>query len=132
MNRLYVLTGVLALAVVLTGVKAEDEKEFKIKDVMKQHGKGGLRLKVTEAVKDKEWDTAAKASKEWVKLAEKLGTATPPMGAKASWKKLTSNYEKQVKAVAAAAESKDDAKAEKALKAISGMCGTCHKAHKGK
>jgi cytochrome c556 len=134
MNRLLVLTGVLAFAVILTttGLQAQDDKDIKIKDVMKQHVKGGLRAKVTEAVKDKEWDTASSSAKQWAKLASALTKATPPKGDEKSWKKLAGNYEKNVKSLAAAADSKDEKKANAALKAIGGSCSGCHKAHKGK
>jgi cytochrome c556 len=135
MNRMFLLTSVLALGVIVSSnvVQAEekDDKEPSIKDVMKTaHGEAGLKAKITKGVAAEEWDKVGTAAKDWIKQAKALSKATPTKGKAASWKKLTTAYEKNVKAVADAAEKKDGDAAKTALKKINTSCGGCHGAHK--
>jgi cytochrome c556 len=134
MNRLYVLTGVLAAAVVLAGTSAQAryQGDFDISAFMKKaHGKTGFRAKATQAVKEKDWAEATKITKDWFADAQKFIKATPPKGDKAAFAKVATNYCKAVKALNEASEKKDAKQANAALKTIGGACGTCHKAHKG-
>ena len=137
MNRMFLLTGVLALGVIVSSniVKAEDkdDKTPSIKEIMETaHGDDGLRDKVTTAVKEKAWDDASTGAKDWIKQAEALAKNKPPKGTAASWKKLTAAYEKNVKAVAKAAGKKDVDGSKAALKTLGTSCGSCHTAHKPK
>ena len=140
MNRMFLLTSALALAVIVssTVVQAEDKDKDKddlpsIKDVMKAaHGEAGIRAKATKAVAAEDWDEVKSAAKDWLKQAAALAKNKPTKGAAASWKKLTGTYEKNVKALAAAADKKDADKAKGALKALGTSCGGCHGVHKPK
>jgi len=100
MNRLLASAGALALAILVAGSTAQaedkDDKVPAIKDVMKQHVKGGHRVKTEAAIKEKNWEDASAEVKKWVKLAEGLGKNDPPKGDTKSWKKLTGAYEKNV------------------------------------
>ena len=136
MNRMFLLTGVLALGVIVSSnvVKAEDDKEVpSIKEIMKTaHGEAGSKAKITKAIAGEAWDDAQAAAKDWVKQAEALAKNKPTKGKDASWKKLTTSYTKNVKALAAAADKKDADGAKAALKTLGTSCGGCHGPHKPK
>ena len=138
MNRMFLLTGVLALGVVVTSnvVKADDKDDDKIPSIDKimqsAHGEGGLRNKITVALKEKAWDDVQSGAKDWVKQAVALSKNKPSKGTEASWKKLSGAYEKNVKALAAATEKKDADGAKAALKSLNVSCGGCHGPHKPK
>ena len=137
MNRMFLLTSALALAVIVSSkaVQAEDkDKAPSVKDVMEtlhgEVGKGGLKAKVTTAFKDKAWDDVQAGAKDWVKQADALSKGKPARGGEASWKKLTTAYEKNAQALAEAADKKDAAKTKTALTKLSTSCGSCHSVHK--
>ena len=139
MYRLYVSAGLLALAVVASGLQAEDkdkkdEKPKDVKAIMKKAHAGDEAFKavVTGAAKEKEYAKAATALKAWVVLSGHLGDFDPPKGEKDSWTKLSKKYAADVKALSKAVDDKDDKAIAAALKTINTSCGSCHKAHKGK
>src|SRR4051812_40968559 len=88
--RLFVLTGLLVLAVLVSGLKAEDKdkdtkKEEKPKDISeimkKAHaGDEAFLATVKGNVKDKEFDKAATTTKAWVAIGSHLGEFKPPKG----------------------------------------------------
>jgi cytochrome c556 len=128
------LTGLLALAVILTSVaRAADDKPESIGDVMKKAhaADAAFRKVIAKDLKAKDFDAAATTMKAWSTIAAHLGEFDPPKGSKESWKKLTKKYADSVKALTKAVEGKDAKVASKELKAINSSCGTCHKAHKG-
>lgn len=133
MNRM-LLTGVLTLAVLVTGVAVQaDDKAGdgpSIKEIMKtsHDNADGYRAKAKAAVESKNWDDAQSAVQSWLKDAENLKKARPSRGSAASWKKLTDNYEKAVKAMAKDIEKKNAKAFAADNKKIN--CGACHKAHK--
>lgn len=134
MNRLFVLAGMLALAVIIgsAGIQAEEkDKAPSIKVIMKKtHGKDGLRGAVSKDIKGKDWDAATKDAKEWFEHAQALTKAKPKKGEKESWEKLSGTYCKTVKTLVDACEAKDSKKAGGALGKIGGTCKSCHDAHK--
>ena len=134
MYRLFAVAGAFALAVAFSAALAEAKKEDKAKsihDIMETaHGEDGLKDQVSAANKAKKLADAKKPAEEWAKLAGELGKNKPPLGADESWKKLTTAYEKQVKALAAAVKDDKPENVAKALKAINSGCATCHKAHR--
>jgi cytochrome c556 len=138
MFRRFVVGGVLALAVIVSTAVQADDKDKKdevppIKEIMKKaHAKGGLRFEVAKAVKDKDWETAAKDVKEWEKLGEALAKNKPPKGDAEDWKKRTTTYNKTMTTLSEAVTAKDAKKANGALGKINSMCGGCHKEHRGK
>ena len=136
MNRMFLLTSVLALGVIVSSnvVKAEDDEKPTIKGIMKvaHAGDKSLKKKAEKGVAAKDWDNVETAAKEWVKQAEALAKAKPTKGTAASWKKLTTSYTKNVKALAAAADKKDTDGAKAALKSLGTSCGGCHGVHKPK
>ena len=137
MNRMFLLTSALALAIIVSGsVFGADDKSPSIKEVMEalhgEDGKGGIKAKVTTALKDKAWDNVQAGAKDWVKQAEALSKSKPTKGSTASWKKLTTAYEKNATALAEAADKKDAAKSKTALTKLSTSCGSCHSVHKPK
>lgn len=134
MNRVYLLGGLLAVAVVLSAQAADDKEEKlpSIKKIMKDAhtADDSIRKKISEAIKGKDWDTASSTAKDWVKLAGLLPRIKPKKGDAESWKKHTDTYSKTINTLADAAEAKDAKKANGALGAIGSQCGSCHKAHK--
>ena len=139
MNRMFLLTSVLALGVIVSSnvVKAEDKDDLpSIHDVMvKLHGddgKGGIKADVTKALKGGDWDDVKGGAKDWVKQAEALAKNKQTKGTSASWKKLTTTYTKNAKALATAAEKKDADGAKASLKSLGTSCGGCHGPHKPK
>ncbi len=129
----FMLTGLLALAIIVTGAaQAADEKPESIGDIMKKAHKGATAFKtvITKNLKDKDFDAAGNTMKAWSTIAKHLGEFEPPKGSKESWKKMTTKYADNVKALAKAVDDKNLSAANKALKAINGSCGSCHKAHK--
>ena len=138
MNRMFLLTSVLALGVFVSSsvVQAEDkdDKEPTIKGIMKatHAGDKALKAKVTKAAKAKDWETVETAAKEWVKHAEALSKTKATKGEAESWTKLTASYEKSVKDLEAGAEKKNAKAVNAAMSKINASCGACHKLHKGK
>lgn len=135
MNRLFVLAGCLAVAVIVAGVRAEDDKKEEkpnIKKLMKvMHGKApALQAKASAALKAKDFEKLEKVSAEWEKSATVLAKAKPTKGESESWEKLTGSYLKAIKTMHEAAEKKDAKSANGALGQIGKSCGVCHKAHK--
>jgi cytochrome c556 len=133
MNR-FMLTGLLALAVIVTGAAQAEDKPESIKEIMKKAHAGdeAFRSSIGKALKAKDFESAATTMKAWSALAPHLGSFDPPKGDKESWKKMTKKYAENVKALTKAIDDKDARAAGKDLKAINSMCVTCHKAHKGK
>ena len=111
MNRLRMLTGLLAAAVVLVGasVQAKYGGDFDIGEFMKKANapKNSYRTKMAKMVKDMDWGEATKMSKEWFDHAQKFTKATPPKGDKAAFEKLATNYCKTVKGLTEACEKKE-------------------------
>jgi hypothetical protein len=135
MKRVFAMMTVLALAMFLTtssvSGQGKKDKDFTIKAFMKKyHGKAGDRSKLQAAIKEKDWDTATKISKEYLAGALLLAKATPKKGEKDDFAKLANGFCKATKALHDACEAKDDKKASAALKSSQGYCGLCHKAHK--
>jgi hypothetical protein len=129
MNRLFVLA--VALSVTIVGLCARaDDKEIKVKDVMKAHKEGGQREKVITAIRAKKWDVAAKPAKEWEMLAEALTKIKCPKGDAEDWKKQTATFAKTVKTLNEAIAKKDAKSAAGALGFIGTRCKKCHDAHK--
>jgi cytochrome c556 len=137
MYRLLGLIAVLAL-VCGTSVIAADKKDDKpsIKDIMTKAHNGGesllgrLRAELKES--DPDWADVNKNSKELVKLGGDLAGAKPDRGDLKSWKKQTTAYVANAKALASAAAKKDRKAAEGSLKRITSSCTACHAAHKPK
>jgi cytochrome c556 len=138
MNRLYVLAGALALAVLVTAtVQADDEKDKKkvptIKEIMKAtHGKNGFRAKYEKAYKDENWKEAAKLAKDWEACAENLAKNTPPEGSKEDFEKQANAYVKNLKTLEEATDKMEKKRIQGSLGYVGGSCKKCHTAHKGK
>jgi cytochrome c556 len=135
---LFAALGVAALALAMdssTTVAAQKaDKIPDIKTIMQEGHKGtdAFIARIGKEAKAGKWDDAQEHAKALAVFGTALGKNKPPMGDEASWKKLTSQYEANTKAVLAATEKKDAAGTAKSLKAITGSCGACHKGHKGK
>lgn len=137
MNRLYVLAGAMALAVLVSATaQGQDEKKKKtptIKRVMAlTHGKNGFKGKFEAAVKDTKWEDATKIAKDWEKCAENLAKNEPPKGEKEDWEKASKEYVKLTKDLIEGSEKMDGDKVKAALKGVGGSCKSCHTAHKAK
>ena len=140
MVRLFVLAGLLALAVLVFGTpllaedkdKKKDAKPKSIEEVMERAhaGDDAYKAVVTAALKSGDFDKAAAPMKAWSALAPHLGRFDPPKGDKASWKKLAKQYGEQVKALAVAIDKKDKDKAKATLSKLNTSCASCHKQHK--
>jgi cytochrome c556 len=133
---MYVLTGALALAVILTGVQAEDKEDKgpSVKEIMTKAHKGADSTlnKARAALKDKDFDELATRAATLVKLGEDLGKAKFPRGEAESWKTLTSTYVKNAKALEKAAKDNDEATAKKTIGGLNTSCKKCHDTHKSK
>jgi len=143
MYRLFVLAGVLTLAVLVAGIQVQAEEKDKdkddskpknIKEVMKKAhaADDAFRKGIAKNIKDKDFEAAATTMKAWVAISGHLGSFDPPKGEKADWEKVTKKYAENVKTLAKAVEDKDGKVANKALGVVNASCGGCHKAHKGK
>src|SRR5262245_8724315 len=138
MRRLAKWVAVLALgavaALILAPSRAADDKDLTIKEIMTKAHKGGNSLiqVVGKELKanDVDWDHVTDHVKDLVKLGKGLAKNEPPRGDKASWEKLTKQYEDNATALQKAAEKKDKKAAVEAHKKLTGMCMTCHKVHK--
>jgi cytochrome c556 len=133
MNRLFVITGALALGAIVTGTAVRaDDKDISIKEIMTKAHKGGdaLLAKASKAAKSKDFDSLSTSAKELVKLGKDLGKAKPEKGDEKSWKKLTASYLKNAEALDTAAKDKDLGGAQKSLKALQTSCKACHTPHK--
>jgi hypothetical protein len=121
------VVGVMATYGFATSANAADAE---ISEVMKKSfGKGGYKSSIVAAVKDANWEDAAKLAKEWNELAPALGKNKPPKGEAKSWEKLCGGFAAATKGVLAGTEKKDAKAVTKAMGAIN--CAACHKAHKG-
>jgi len=132
MVRLFALAGAFALALTLGAATAKDDKKPEnIHDLMETaHGEDGLKDQISAANKKKELDKAKKPAEEWAKLAGLLSKFEPPKGDSASWKKLTAEYEKQVKDLAAAVKDEKPDDVTATLKSLSKGCTPCHMEHR--
>jgi hypothetical protein len=134
MYRLFALAAMLAVAFSFA-IQAQDKKADKdlktIEDIMlaAHQGKKSYKSQIDAAVKKNDFVAATKHMDAWSKVAPEVGKLKPPKGTDASWKKLTGEYEKQVKDLATAVKGKKKDDATKVLKAIGSSCTPCHKAH---
>jgi len=109
---------------------ADDVKDVKGCMAFQNKVRGDLGKMVK--AKDPKWDEVQKSTKDWVKIAESIGTFKPPKGTDDSWKEQTGKYLTNVKAVDAAAEKKDVDGVSKGLATIMGSCAGCHSQHRPK
>lgn len=134
MNRLFVLTGVLACAIIASTapVRAEDKDEVKTGAIMKKcfKGKEALCSVAIAQGKKKDWDDAAKSAKEFYETVEKLPKGEPKKGDKDDFVKTAKAFVGKVKELRTAIDDKDEKKFGTAAKAVSGSCMACHKAHR--
>jgi hypothetical protein len=136
------LTKLLALVALVTVAgltlapsRAEDKKTPTIKEVMAKANKGNSALlgvlKKELAAQDINWDHVQEHAKELLDLSKALGKNEPPKGEKASWEKLTKQYEDNATALNKAAEKKERQAATDARNKLQGSCAGCHKLHRG-
>src|SRR4051812_24118948 len=121
--KLAVLVAV-ALAVAYLGTATAKDDEIKdTKGCMAFQSK--VKGDLTDQLKSKTpaWDEIQKETKDWVGVAETLGKQTPPKGTAESWKKQTSLYLTNVKAIDAAAQKKDAPGTTKAIATVGNSCG---------
>jgi hypothetical protein len=132
------MVAVLALAAVaaltLVPSRADDQKELTIKEIMTKAHKGGNSLiqVVGKELKagEVDWDHVAEHAKDLLKLGKGLAKNEPHKGDKASWEKLTKQYEENATALVKAAEQKDKKAAQDAHRKLTSSCMSCHKVHK--
>jgi cytochrome c556 len=128
----------MAVAAVLVGAvayfgsasAADDVKDVKGCMAFQNKVRGDLGKMVKS--KDPKWDEVQKSTKDWVKVAESIGSFKPPKGTDDSWKEQTGKYLTNVKNVDAAAEKKDADGVSKGLATIMGSCAGCHSQHRPK
>lgn len=133
MKRWLGVASLLTMLAVLPAA-AQDDNVPEIKEVMRKLHKGAesLRAHVGKALKSgsPNWGEIQTDTKVYATLAEALGKNQPPKGDAASWKKLTTEYAKNAKALDDAAKQKDRESAQAAYNKLANCTG-CHKAHKG-
>src|SRR5262245_8939965 len=88
--------------------------------------KANYRNRVQKAIKDKDWDTASKEAKEWLKHAKKLHDLKPPRGDVKEYKEDANTLVKCITTLNEEIEKKDVKKAGGALGKIGGLCSHCH------
>ncbi len=133
MNRLFVLTGVLACAIIActSSAYAELKEEVETSAIMKKcFGKNGLCGTCIAQGKKGDWEDAAKTAKEFYELIEKLPKGEPKKGDKEQFVKKAKAFGTKVKAMKTAAEAKDETKFNTAVKGVQGACKGCHTAHR--
>jgi hypothetical protein len=133
MNRLFVLGGLLALAVVFSSVQAQDKEEKvpTIQQVMKTaHGKTAFQGQANAALKAKDFDKLSRIAKDWEKCAVALSKNKPRKGEQDSWDMLTAGYLKNIKALGEGVGKKDEEAITRALKFVNTTCTMCHLKHK--
>ncbi|HVL15270.1 MAG TPA: hypothetical protein VM529_22050 [Gemmata sp.] len=120
------MVAVLATYGVATSANLADPD---ISEVMsKSFGKGGLKGKVSAAVKGGKWEDATKAAKEWNELGTALAKSKPPKGDEKVWEENCKKFSDSTKAILAGTEKKDAKATNTALSSF--KCMDCHKAHK--
>jgi cytochrome c556 len=131
MNRLLALTGVLALAILVSSSVIAAEDGVKTGAIMKAcFGKNGLCKSCIDSAKAKEWEAAGKTAKEFYKCIENLPKGDPKKGDKEDFQKKAKEFVKRVKALEGAIGAKDEKKFGAAVKGVTGSCMACHKAHR--
>jgi cytochrome c556 len=127
------VAALLAAGVTYLGsASAADDDVKDVKGCMAFQNK--VRGDLNKMVKGKEpkWEDVQKETKNWLKVAESIGTFKPPKGDEKSWKEQTTKYLTNVKAVDSAAEKKDADGVSKGLATIQGSCAGCHSQHRPK
>ena len=99
-------------------VIAQDKAKYSIKDVMKEHKKGGLKDKLSDGT------ATAEEKKKAVEMYTEMAKNKPPKGDDDSWKKLNDSLIAAVKDV----ESGKDGGVDAYKKAVA--CKACHDNHK--
>jgi hypothetical protein len=109
-----------------------DPKVPTVKDIMlATHTKVGPLNKVPQAVKNGQWDEAAKLVQDLTKAGDDLGKATPPKkGTPDSWTKFVKAYQTDTKAVAEAVGKKNRGEFKDAFDTLNSSCRDCHAKHK--
>jgi hypothetical protein len=125
----FALMGVVGV-IATYGAATSADAEVEIGDVMqKSFGKKGYKNAISAAVKNAEWESAAKSAKEWNELAAALGKNKPPRGDVKAWENECKKFGANTKAILAATEKKDANGVKAAMKF---NCMGCHNAHKTK
>ncbi|GIW84870.1 MAG: cytochrome c [Thermogemmata sp.] len=129
-SSVFALMGVVGVLATY-GWAISANKAASISDVMKaSFGKGGFKAKITEAVKSKNYDEAAKLAKSWVACVENLLQNKPPKGDEGAWKERAEKFLKITRDILAAAEKGDGKGINAGIGAVGKLCGDCHKNHK--
>ena len=125
----FALMGVVGVIATYGAATSASAADVEISDVMqKSFGKKGYKNSISAAVKNSEWEDAAKSAKEWNELAVALGKNKPPRGDSKAWEAECKKFGDSTKAILAATEKKD---AKGVGAAMRFNCMGCHKAHKG-
>ncbi len=127
--------GLIAGVLAGFGIIHAADKPKSIKEVMKLvHNEDGIRDTISESLAKKpaDWATVSTKSKEWVDAATDMTKGKPKKGSAESWKKLSTKWLNDAKALHTASEKKDLKAAQTALKSLGTSCKACHTAHKGK
>ncbi|MGC8641931.1 MAG: cytochrome c [Isosphaeraceae bacterium] len=126
---LLVLVGVVSRS---SGAAADEPA--KIDKIMKALHKGGksplATLKTQLKTQSPEWSTVQKEAKTYVKYAVDLPKNEPPRGDSASWKKLSTAFATNAKALNSAVEKKDLTATKSAFHKLATSCKSCHDAHR--
>jgi len=132
MFRLHTWVAFLAVAAISLSTSALAEEKDKAPEIgklmHKSFDEGGLRDQIKSAVKDKDFDVAAKAVKEWISEAKGLENATPPQDLKKGWTKAAKGFQTTLSTLEKAIDKKDAKAVEAAFKKIN--CGACHNTFK--
>ena len=110
-----------------------DDKSPTNEEIMKKlHGKNGSHKLIKKALDggSPDWATITKHAKIYADLSALLEKNKPEKGDAASWKKLSTAYAKEAKALSDAAAKKDANKAKEVFGKLTESCDTCHENHR--
>jgi hypothetical protein len=126
---MFALMGVVGMISTYGAATSADAADAEIGEVMqKSFGKTGYKNAVSSAVKNSNWEDAAKSAKAWNELAAALSKNKPPRGDSKAWEAECKKFGDSTKAIVTATEKKD---AKGVSAAMRFNCMGCHKAHKG-
>jgi cytochrome c556 len=131
LSRMVACVTAAMMAAVSVAAFADDKDEPRsIKEVMKEHKKGGKLPEVKDALKAGKWDAAESPAKKLKENAVVLAKLKPEKGDLEAWKKIAESYKENTSDLYEAIQKKDKEKSQELVKKLDASCMPCHKAYR--